>query len=145
MSKPTRRRVSSGILRIEFRELDDGKTEEMRGSNGTASDGDRFKTREREHAGDIACRYCKHGAVGTAVLVSGAHLAFQHDHHEVRLIAFAHDDFADSGAAFVAYGNKPKEILLRKVREDSYIAQLWRRVPRRTMAREYSVMRVLLS
>ena len=58
------------------------------------------------------------------MLGPGTHLAFQHDHHKVRVIAFAHDDFAWGGAAFLGLRNKPEKIFVRQVREDGNGAQL---------------------
>ncbi len=55
---------------------------------------------------------------------SGANFAFEHDDHELSLVAFAHDDVARGDAELLAFGNKPEQVLLREVREDSDLAQL---------------------
>src|SRR5580704_15559627 len=103
----------------EFWELADGKSEEMRGKNGATSNRDHFQTRERKHARDIAGGNHKYRSVDTPVFTPGTHLAFQHHHHVLRYVAFAHDDFTGGGAVLLTLGNKPEQFCARLVLENA--------------------------
>jgi hypothetical protein len=91
----------------------------MRGQNGATGNRDHFQTRERKHARDIAGGNHKYRSVGTPVFAPGTHLAFQHHHHEISYVAFAHDDFTGGDAVLLTLGNKPEQFFARLVLENA--------------------------
>lgn len=99
--------------------------------NGATGYGDDFEAREGEHAGDVAGTDSKYRSVGTAVFCPGAHLAFEHNHHEIGRIAFTHDDFARAGAVFFALGNEPTKLFARLVLEHRYLEEFGEELLRR--------------
>src|SRR5438874_1322065 len=106
---------------IEIRDVED---QVMRRNDRPPRDTNNLKARKRKHAADFAAAHGEYGAVGRPMFCSGANLAFQHDEHELRLVAFAHNDVARGKAELLALGNKPEQVVLREIREDSDLAQL---------------------
>ena len=106
-------------------EIGDVEGQVMRRNDGTSRDTDDLEAGKGKHAADFAATQGKYGAVGRPMFRSGANLAFQHNDHELRLIAFAHHDVARGNLEFLALGNKPEQVILREIREDSDLAQLF--------------------
>ena len=106
---------------IEIRDVED---QVVRWNDRPPRDTNNLKARKRKHAADFAAAHGEYGAVGRPMFCSGANLAFQHDEHELRLVAFAHNDVARGKAELLALGNKPEQVVLREIREDSDLAQL---------------------
>ena len=98
----------------------------MRRNDGAPGHTDDLEAGKGKHAADFPAIHREYRAVGWTTFCSCANLAFEHDHHELGFVSFAHDDVARGNAELLAFGNKPKQVLLREIREDGDLAQLLR-------------------
>jgi hypothetical protein len=108
----------------EFRKVGGGKRQKMGGSDGTTGDGNSFQTGERQHARHFSGGNNENRAVGASTLGSCAHFTVEHNDHVLRGIAFVHNDITGSEVEFLALGNKPGEIVMRKILKNAHGAKL---------------------
>jgi hypothetical protein len=96
----------------------------MRGQNGAAGNAHNFQARERKHAGNISAACGKNRTVGITVFTASTHFAFEQNKHAVGRHTFANNDIPHGSMVFFALGDKPEQIVRRKVCEHLYGEQL---------------------